>query len=63
MTTDMMGIRAEDYSKIFGSPVIHFRRTATEDTDVNGFPIKAGERAYLHSNFINGIKRLDCAWD
>jgi len=117
------------------TPVIHFRRTATEDTDINGFPIKAGEKvvmfynsgnrdervfadphtfdvtraqqpaqlgfgaggahfclganlarremtvmfdeirrrlpslritgepAYLQSNFINGIKRLDCAWD
>jgi cytochrome P450 len=21
-----------------------------------------GEPAYLQSNFINGIKRLDCAW-
>ncbi len=119
----------------WASPVIHFRRTATEDTDINGFPIKAGEKvvmfygsgnrdervfddpfrfdvarplqpaqvgfgaggphfclganlarreliimfdeirrrlpslrtvgepAYLQSNFINGIKRLDCAWD
>ena len=118
----------------FSSPVIHFRRTATEDTDINGFPIRAGEKvvmfynsgnrdervfddphefdvarppqpaqvgfgaggphfclganlarremtvmfdeirrrlpslritgepAYLQSNFINGIKRLDCAW-
>lgn len=118
----------------YASPVIHFRRTATDDTEVNGFPIKAGEKvvmfynsgnrdervfdnphqfdvrrpmlpaqvgfgaggphfclganlarremtvmfdeirrrlpalrivgepAYLQSNFINGIKRLDCAW-
>jgi hypothetical protein len=22
-----------------------------------------GEPSYLQSNFINGIKRLDCAWD
>ena len=119
----------------WGSPVIHFRRTATEDTDINGFPVAAGDKvvmfynsgnrdervfddpyrfdvtrpvhpahigfgaggphfclganlarremtvmfdelrrrlpslritgepAYLQSNFINGIKRLDCAWD
>ncbi len=119
----------------WASPVIHFRRTATEDTDINGFPIRAGEKvvmfynsgnrdervfndphrfdvtrsmqpaqvgfgaggphfclganlarremtmmfdeihrslpslritgepSYLQSNFINGIKRLDCAWD
>ena len=119
----------------WASPVIHFRRTATEDTDINGFPVKAGDKVvmfynsgnrddrvfddpyrfdvnrplqpaqvgfgaggphfclganlarrqmtimfdeirrslpslritgapdYLQSNFINGIKRLDCAWD
>jgi cytochrome P450 len=119
----------------YSTPVIHFRRTATEDTEINGFPIKHGEKvvmfynsgnrdervfenphvfdvtrplqpaqvgfgaggphfclganlarremtvmfdeirrrlpslritgepAYLQSNFINGIKRLDCAWD
>ncbi|MDG1696157.1 MAG: cytochrome P450 [Ilumatobacter sp.] len=118
----------------YASPVIHFRRTATEYTEINGFPIKAGEKVvmfynsgnrddrvfydphsfdvrrathptqvgfgaggphfclganlarremivmfdeirrrlptlritdkpdYLQSNFINGIKRLDCAW-
>ena len=117
------------------SPVIHFRRTATEDTELNGNKIAAGtkvvmfynsgnrdervfddphafdvtrslqpaqvgfgaggphfclganlartemtvmfgelrrrlpnmritgEPAYLQSNFINGIKRLECAWD
>ncbi len=119
----------------WATPVIHFRRTATEDTDIHGFPIKAGEKVvmfycsgnrdervyddpytfditrpiqpaqigfgaggphfclganlarrelivmfdeirrrlpslrttgepdYLQSNFINGIKRLECAWD
>ena len=118
----------------WSTPVIHFRRTVTEDTDINGFPVKAGDKvvmfynsgnrderafndphrfdiarsmqpaqvgfgaggahfclganlarremtmmfdeihrslpslritgepAYLQSNFINGIKRLDCAW-
>jgi cytochrome P450 len=119
----------------WGTPVIHFRRTATEDTEIAGQPIRAGEKvvmwynsgnrdervfdrpfefdvtrpphpaqmgfgaggphfclganlarreitvmfdtirrrlptlritgepAYLQSSFINGIKRLQCAWD
>jgi cytochrome P450 len=119
----------------WSTPVIHFRRTATEDTDINGFPVKQGEKVvmfynsgnrderfyedpftfdvtrplqpvqigfgaggphfclganlarremtvmfdeirrrlpslritgepdYLQSNFINGIKRLECSWD
>jgi methyl-branched lipid omega-hydroxylase len=118
-----------------GTPVIHFRRTATEDTELGGQAVKAGEKvvmfynsgnrdervfdnpyafdvtrepnpaqigfgaggphfclganlarreitvmfdtirtrlpslritgepAYLQSSFINGIKRLQCAWD
>ena len=117
-----------------GTPVIHFRRTATQDTEINGQPIKEGEKvvmfyqsgnrdervftnpdafdvtrplspaqvgfgaggphfclganlarreiavmfdeirrrvptleivgepAYLQSSFINGIKRMECAW-
>jgi methyl-branched lipid omega-hydroxylase len=119
----------------WGTPVIHFRRTATEDTELGGQAVKAGEKvvmwynsgnrdervfenpyafditrepnpaqigfgaggphfclganlarreitvmfdtirtrlpslritgepAYLQSSFINGIKRLQCAWD
>ena len=119
----------------WATPVIHFRRTATEDTELAGQPIAAGEKVvmfynsgnrdervyddpytfdvtrpiqpaqigfgaggphfclganlarrqmtvmfdeirrrvptlritgepdYLQSNFINGIKRLECAWD
>ncbi len=119
----------------WATPVIHFRRTATDDTEIAGQPIAAGEKvvmfynsgnrdervypdpytfdvtrplqpaqigfgaggphfclganlarremtvmfdeirrrlpslritsepAYLQSNFINGIKRLECAWD
>jgi len=119
----------------YASPVIHFRRTATEDTVLGGHQLEAGEKVvmfygsanrderaftnpdtfdvtrplqpqqvgfgaggphfclganlarreisvmfdeirrrlpnlritsepdYLQSNFINGIKRLDCAWD
>ena len=29
----------------WGTPVIHFRRTATEDTEVGGQPVKAGEKS------------------
>ena len=119
----------------WATPVIHFRRTATADTELSGVPIREGEKvvmfynsgnrdervfddpysfdvtrplqpvqvgfgaggphfclganlarremtvmfdeirrrlpnlrtvgepAYLQSNFINGIKRLECAWD
>jgi cytochrome P450 len=119
----------------WATPVIHFRRTATEDTDINGFPVEQGDKVvmfynsgnrdervyedpfrfdvtrplqpvqigfgaggphfclganlarremtvmfdeirrrlpslritgepdYLRSNFINGIKRLECSWD
>jgi len=119
----------------WATPVIHFRRTATEDTEINGFPIEQGDKvvmfynsgnrdervfdepdtfdvtrplqpaqvgfgaggphfclganlarremtvmfdeirrrlptlritgepSYLQSNFINGIKHLDCSWD
>ena len=118
----------------YATPVIHFRRTATQDTEINGQPIKEGEKvvmfyqsgnrdervftdpdafdvtrplspaqvgfgaggphfclganlarreiavmfdeirrrvptleivgepAYLQSSFINGIKRMECAW-
>jgi cytochrome P450 len=118
----------------YSTPVVHFRRTATQDTDINGFRVKegqkvvmwyasgnrdertyadpfafdirreplpaqigfgaggphfclganlarreiavmfdeirrrlpelhvAGEPAFLQSNFINGVKRMPCAW-
>ncbi|MFM7409978.1 MAG: cytochrome P450, partial [Actinomycetota bacterium] len=28
-------------------PVIHFRRTVTQDTDINGFPVKAGQKVVM----------------
>ena len=31
----------------YSTPVIHFRRTVTEDTDINGFPVKAGEKVVM----------------
>lgn len=31
----------------FASPVWHFRRTATEDTEIRGVPIKAGQRVVV----------------
>ena len=35
------------------TPVIHFRRTATEDTELGGVPIKAGEKVVLWYNSAN----------
>lgn len=31
----------------YATPVIHFRRTATEDTEINGQPIKEGEKVVM----------------
>jgi len=31
----------------FGTPVMHFRRTATRDTDVNGFPVREGDKLVI----------------
>jgi len=31
----------------YATPVIHFRRTATQDTEINGFPIKKGEKVVM----------------
>ncbi len=31
----------------FSPPVIKFRRTATQDTDIGGYPIKQGDKIYL----------------
>ncbi len=37
----------------WATPVIHFRRTATEDTEISGQPIKAGEKVVLWYNSAN----------
>ncbi len=42
----------------FATPVIHFRRTATEDTDINGFPIKQGEKVVMFYNSGNRDDRV-----
>ena len=31
----------------YATPVIHFRRTVTQDTDINGFPVKAGQKVVM----------------
>jgi methyl-branched lipid omega-hydroxylase len=37
----------------YSSPVVHFRRTATADTELSGVPIKAGEKVVLWYNSAN----------
>ena len=37
----------------WGSPVMHFRRTVTKDTEINGFPVKDGDKIaiwYISAN-------------
>jgi cholest-4-en-3-one 26-monooxygenase len=31
----------------WGSPVMHFRRTVTRDTDINGFPVREGDKVVI----------------
>ena len=31
----------------YATPVIHFRRTVTQDTDINGFPVKEGQKVVM----------------
>ena len=31
----------------WGSPVMHFRRTVTTDTEINGFPVKDGDKVVI----------------
>jgi cytochrome P450 len=42
----------------WATPVIHFRRTATEDTEIDGFPIKAGEKVVMFYNSGNRDERV-----
>jgi cytochrome P450 len=42
----------------YGTPLIYFRRTATEDTEIRGVPIRAGDRValwYLSANFDEDV--------
>jgi methyl-branched lipid omega-hydroxylase len=43
----------------WASPVIHFRRTVTEDTEVRGVPMKAGQKVVL---FYNSANRCEDHW-
>ncbi len=42
----------------WATPVIHFRRTATEDTEINGFPVSAGEKVVMFYNSGNRDERV-----
>ena len=42
----------------WATPVIHFRRTATEDTDINGFKVKSGQKVVLFYNSGNRDERI-----
>jgi cytochrome P450 len=42
----------------WSTPVIHFRRTATADTDINGFPIAAGDKVVMFYNSGNRDERV-----
>ncbi len=41
----------------WATPVIHFRRTATQDTEINGFPIKQNQKVVLFYNSGNRDER------
>jgi cytochrome P450 len=42
----------------WATPVIHFRRTATEDTELSGQPIAAGDKVVLWYNSANRDERV-----
>ncbi len=42
----------------YATPVIHFRRTATEDTEINGQPIKQGEKVVMFYQSGNRDERV-----
>jgi cytochrome P450 len=42
----------------YATPVIHFRRTATQDTEINGQPIKAGEKVVMFYQSGNRDERV-----
>lgn len=42
----------------FSTPVIHFRRTATEDTEINGFPVRQGDKVVMFYNSGNRDERV-----
>jgi cytochrome P450 len=42
----------------WATPVIHFRRTATADTEINGFKVNAGQKVVLYYNSGNRDERV-----
>ena len=42
----------------YATPVIHFRRTATQDTEINGQPIKEGEKVVMFYQSGNRDERM-----
>ena len=42
----------------WATPVIHFRRSATEDTEIDGHPIKEGEKVVMFFNSANRDERV-----
>lgn len=42
----------------YATPVIHFRRTATQDTEINGQPIKEGEKVVMFYQSGNRDERV-----
>jgi cytochrome P450 len=42
----------------WATPVIHFRRTATQDTEINGFKVKADQKVVLFYNSGNRDERV-----
>jgi methyl-branched lipid omega-hydroxylase len=42
----------------WATPVIHFRRTATADTEINGFKVSAGQKVVLFYNSGNRDERV-----
>jgi len=60
---DQRQILADDFEAViptavdeivrWATPVIHFRRTATEDTELGGQPIKAGDKVVMWFNSAN----------
>jgi methyl-branched lipid omega-hydroxylase len=59
---DLEGVSPTAVEEIvrWASPVIHFRRTATQDTEIAGQPIAAGERVVM---FYNSANRDEAVFD
>jgi cytochrome P450 len=55
---DAHAVNAVEEIVRWATPVVHFRRTATEDTEVGGQPIKAGEKVVMWFNSANRDERV-----